>query len=194
VSWSGIWAGTLTALAVLVIVGLIAVSVGAHLVGPSHHITTWGELGILALVFSICGGFFSFVAGGWVAARVAGIRRAENAMLHGALAWLVAVPLLLVLTGFGAGSVLGSWYGSLGGTPSWVQAPLPKAEATPDEETVKQEAQATRNGALAALTALLLGLTGSVIGGWLGSGEPMHLLHYHDNHAANRHKHHAVTV
>jgi hypothetical protein len=44
------------------------------------------------------------------------------------------------------------------------------------------------------LTALLLGLTGSVIGGWLGSGEPMHLAHYHDNHAANRHRQHAVTV
>ena len=66
------------------------------------------------------------MAGGWVAARVAGIRRAEPAMLHGAIAWLVAVPLLLIAAGLGSGNVLGSWYGGLGGTPSWVQAP--KAE------------------------------------------------------------------
>jgi len=33
----------------------------------------------------------------------------------------------------------------------------------------------TRNTALTAVTALLLGLVGSVVGGWLASGEPMTL-------------------
>ena len=32
--------------------------------------------------------------------------------------------------------------------------------------------------ALGALTALLLGLVGSVIGGWMASGEPMTFTHY----------------
>src|SRR5437660_552059 len=115
VSWSAVWVGTLTALAALVIIGLIAVAVGAHLVGPSSRILSWREFGILALAFSVGGAFFSFVAGGWVAARVAGIYRAEPAMLHGAVAWLVAVPLLLVLAGLGGSSVFGTWYGGLAG-------------------------------------------------------------------------------
>ena len=34
---------------------------------------------------------------------------------------------------------------------------------------------ASRNSALGALTALLIGLIGSVIGGWMASGEPMSL-------------------
>lgn len=34
-------------------------------------------------------------------------------------------------------------------------------------------ALAARNSALGAITALLLGLIGSVIGGWLGSRKPM---------------------
>jgi hypothetical protein len=198
VSWSGVWAGTLTALAVLVIVGLTAIAVGAHLIGPSSRILSWHELGLMALIFSVCGGFFSFVAGGWVAARVAGLRRAEPAMLHGALAWLVAVPLLLVLTGVGAGSIFGSWYSGLAGTPSWVQAPVPKVAANTDDEAVKKEAddaaRATRNAALGALTALLLGLMGSVVGGWMGSGEPMHFSHYFDSDAPTREKQEAVTV
>jgi len=36
-------------------------------------------------------------------------------------------------------------------------------------------ALAARNAALGALTALLLGLVGSVVGGWMGSGERMTL-------------------
>jgi anti-sigma factor RsiW len=36
----------------------------------------------------------------------------------------------------------------------------------------------TRNSALVAVTALLLGLLGSVIGGWMASGEPMNFVHY----------------
>jgi ABC-type sulfate transport system permease component len=39
-------------------------------------------------------------------------------------------------------------------------------------------AAAMRNTALAALTALLLGLVGAVIGAWMGSGEPMTFTHY----------------
>jgi hypothetical protein len=183
VSWSGVWVGALTALAGLVIVGLIAVAVGAHLVGPSTRILSWSEFGMLAVAFSVGGAFFSFVAAGWVAARVAGIRRAEPAMLHGSIAWLVAIPLLLAVTALGGRSVLGPWYGGLAGTPEWVKAPAPKAAAVPDDETAKKEAEdaarATRNPALGALTALLLGLVGSVIGGWMASGEPMHFAHYY---------------
>ena len=35
-----------------------------------------------------------------------------------------------------------------------------------------------RNTAVATVVALLIGLIGSVIGGWMGSGEPMTLTYY----------------
>jgi uncharacterized membrane protein YeaQ/YmgE (transglycosylase-associated protein family) len=35
-----------------------------------------------------------------------------------------------------------------------------------------------RNGALGAVAALLLGLVGSVVGGWIASGEPMTITYY----------------
>ena len=47
-------------------------------------------------------------------------------MLHGAIVWLVGVPLLLMLAALGAGSFFGGWYSGLAGTPAWgAQAAAP---------------------------------------------------------------------
>ncbi|HXS25545.1 MAG TPA: hypothetical protein VN719_15020, partial [Gemmatimonadales bacterium] len=71
--------------------------------------------------------------------------------------------------GLGAAGHLGGWYAGLSGTPSWVAA-----APTPDPDL----AVATRNNAVATTIALLLGLIGSVIGGWMASGEPMTFTHH----------------
>jgi hypothetical protein len=120
---------------------------------------------ITSLIFSVGGAFFAFVLGGWVAARIAGFRRAEPAMLHGSLTWLLNIPMMLALGAFGAARFFGGWYGG------FVLAPSP---ATVDAAT----AAAMRNSALGVLLALLIGLIGSVIGGWMASGEPMSLTYY----------------
>jgi hypothetical protein len=165
VYWSAIWAGALSALALALIFGLIGTALGAHQVGKKvvnlHDITFWG------LVFSVAGAFFSFVVGGWVASSIAGLRRAEDAALHGALSWLVALPMLLVLGALGAASFFGGWYGGLAGTPVWASA----SNVTADPNA----AMVARNSAIGAVTALLIGLVGSCIGGWWASGEPMSL-------------------
>lgn len=166
VAWSAIWVGALTALAVGLIIGLLGFAVGAHEV--SRYVD-WKKVRLLTLVFDVGGAFFAFVAGGWAAARVAGIRRSEPAMLHGSIVWLLALPLLLTFAALGATGHFGGWYAGLSGVPSWVAAPV---SADPDV------AIATRNNALATVVALLLGLVGSVIGGWMASGEPMTFTHY----------------
>ena len=87
-------------------------------------------------------------------------------MLHGAITWLLSVPILLVLIALGARSFFGGWYGGLAGTPVW---------AAPGTAVA---AEATREAAGGAATALLLGLVGAVLGGWMGSGEPMTFTHH----------------
>jgi len=164
VHWSAVWVGALAALALGLIFGLVGIAVGAHQTGVNARITKWGDVGLAALVFSVAGAFFSFVVGGWVAGKIAGVRRAETASLHGSIVWIVSVPLVLLLAALGASSYFGGWYGGLAGTPSWVTA-SPAGDPN--------AALAVRNGALGALTVLLLGLMGSVLGGWLASGEPM---------------------
>ena len=165
VAWSAIWVGALTALAVGLIIGLLGFALGANEVART---VDWTKLRLISAIFAVGGAFFAFVAGGWTAARIAGIRRSEPAMLHGAIVWLVTLPLLLGLAALGIAGHWGGWYGGLGSI-----TPL-SLGAAPDPDL----AEATRNNALATAVALLLGLVGSVVGGWMGSGEPMTFTHY----------------
>ena len=167
VNWSAIWIGALAALAVSLIFGLIGIAVGAS---EKIHIVSWHKVQVTALVLSVCGAFFAFAAGGWTAGKILGGRHAESAMLHGAIAWLVTVPMFLILASLGAAGYFGVWYNGLAGTPVWVS---PVVIADPQAAAVL-----ARNAALAALTSLLLGLVGSVIGGWMASGEPMTFTYY----------------
>ncbi|HEV8439003.1 MAG TPA: hypothetical protein VGT40_12980 [Methylomirabilota bacterium] len=166
VSWSAIWVGALAALAVALIFGLLGISLGAYRLGSA---ASWHELQLPALIFSVCGAFFSFVVGGWAAGKILGARRAEASILHAAIAWLVAVPLLVMLCSLGAAGFFGSWYAGLAGTPVWATA---NAAADP------RAAEVARHAALGALSALLVGLVGAIIGGWMASGEPMTLTYY----------------
>ncbi len=166
VNWSAIWVGALAALSVALIFGLIGLAIGAH---QEARIVSWHKVHMWSLILSVCGAFFAFVVGGWTAGKILGARHAESAMLHGAIAWLVTVPILLVLAALGAASYFGVWYGGLAGTPAW---------APPIVAVDPQAAIIARNGALGALTALLVGLVGSVVGGWIASGEPMTFTYY----------------
>jgi hypothetical protein len=165
--WSAVWVGALSALAVGLVIGLIGYAIGAHqLTAP--RTMTFRNVSLLTTIFSVAGAFFAFVVGGWVAARSIGAHRAEPAILHGVVAWLVTIPMMMLLAALGAIGVWGSWYGGLVASPAWVATPPVTLEL----------AAAVRNGALATVAALLLGLTGSVIGGWMASGEPMSLGYY----------------
>ncbi|HEU4367265.1 MAG TPA: hypothetical protein VFV05_03440 [Methylomirabilota bacterium] len=165
--WSAVWVGALSALALGLIIGLIGYAIGAHqLTAP--RTTTFRSVRLLTTVFNVSGAFFAFVVGGWVAARIAGLRRAEPAMLHGVIAWLATIPIMLVLATFGATAMYGGWYGGIVAGPAWVAVP----PMTPEL------AAAVRNGAVAAVVALLLGLVGGALGGWMASGEPMRMSYY----------------
>jgi hypothetical protein len=186
VSWSAIWVGALATIALALLFGLVGIALGLHLLGPSGRIVDWHKFGIGALIFSVCGAFFSGVVGGWVAGKVAGILRSEPAMLHGAIVWLVTVPLLLALAALGAGSYFGGWYGGLAGQAVWATPPSvpgPALEPAARAAAEQEAARVARNSALGAVTALLLGLVGSVLGGWMASGEPMTFTYYRTRQA-----------
>ncbi len=196
VRWSAVWVGALAALVAVLLFGLIGVALGAHLVGPEGRVVDLKKVGLLTLAFSVFSAFLSFVIGGWSAAKVAGILRSEPAMLHGAIVWLVAVPLLVASVGLGASNYLGGWYGGLGApaSASFTRPEALGAGATEAERSQFRTEQAeydrkvkqwqedtpkvTRNSALGAITALILGLVGSVVGGWMASGEPMTLTYH----------------
>lgn len=152
VSWSGIWLGAFSAVVAVVLFGFIGIAVGAQLTGE----LTFRGSGLVALAWAVFAAFLAFVIGGWTASAVAGATSAEAGALHGAGAFLAGMIILLALGALGA-AYLGGWYG--GFVPA-------AAGATPGAEAV-------RNSAVAAGSAILLGLVGSVIGGWIASGEGM---------------------
>jgi hypothetical protein len=75
-SWSAVWVGTLSAVALALVFGLVAIAVGAHRVGQPFG--TWREVSFLGLAFSVFGSFLAFalshtiVRGGTVPRREAG--------------------------------------------------------------------------------------------------------------------------
>ena len=162
VNWSAVWVGALAMLTVGLIFGLMGIALGAY---QEARIVSWHKFQMWALTLSVCGAFFSSVVGGWTAGKILGDRLAERTMLHAAIAWVLTVPMLLVLASLGAAGYFGVWYHGLAGTPVWV---APTVIADPQAAAIM-----ARKGALGALTALLLGLVGSVVGGWMASGEPM---------------------
>ena len=163
--WGPVWVGALGALVAAMLGGLFGVAFRAYDVAGAAHVGP-AALGVPELIASVCSAFFAFVIGGYVASSIAGVRRAEPAMLQGAIVWLVAVPLIFLFVTLGARNYFGAWYGGLVGTPAWAAPGAPIA------------AKAAREAAGGAATALLIGLVGSVVGGWMGSGEPMTFTHY----------------
>jgi hypothetical protein len=167
VDWSAVWVGALSAVVVSLIIALIGMAIGMHSTAATR-IVRWKEFGFGSLILSVFGAFLAFSVGGWVAGRISGYRWSEPAILHGAIAWLVGVTLIVTLGTLGT-TAFGPWYRGLGGfrVPG-VTAPVEDPDA----------ARAARNAALGGVAAILLGLAGATIGGWMASGEPMTLTHH----------------
>lgn len=165
-SWSAAFAGALSTLASITILGLFGTAAGVGSLSEIKDFSTWHEVSLVTLAAVVAGAFFSNVVGGWVAGKIIGTRFSEPSMLHGAIAWLVSVPMLIVLLALGAGKTFGGWYGGIMGSMGTTGA------------TMMQSPLAVRHTATAAATSLLVGLIGSVIGGWMASGEPMSFTHH----------------
>lgn len=197
VYWSAVWVGALASVVGIVLCGLMGIAFGAHSVGVEHRIVNLHDVSLWSILFGVLSAFFAGILGGWITGEIAGIRRAETGMYHGAIAWMVATPLVILLAALGAGAYLGGWNAGLGGHPSWAkqaeapfvrpELPLPNATAEEREMYLLQEKEyreqvkqwhketplATRNAAIMGASSLLIGLIGSVVGGWLASGEPI---------------------
>lgn len=164
-TWSGIWVGALSAVVAAVLFGFIGTAIGAHAAGAEGRVTSWNGIGFAALAFAVFSSFLAFVLGGYIAVRIAGVRVPETAALYGAITFVLATVILLALASQAA-QYLNGWYSGL--------APAPIAQpAAPGQPVDPNIAKAARNSAVAAATAMLIALMGGVIGGWMGSGEPM---------------------
>jgi hypothetical protein len=164
VYWTPVIVGALAAVVAVVLFGVIGTAVGSWKAGNEGRVTDFSGIGRVAVAYAVFASFFAFVIGGWVTARIAGIRRAEPAILHAAIAFLVATVVLVAIASFG-GAIFNGWYVGL--------APSPAVPTPTGQSVDPNAARAAAASATAAAVAILLGLAGSVVGGWMGSGERM---------------------
>lgn len=111
ISWGAVFAGTIVAIMVSLILGLLGVAIGLATVNPMTEQNPGEGLATGAMIWWAATTLIAFYIGGCVAGRLAGVGRRPDAMLHGVVTWgLATLFTLFVLT-----SALG---GLLGGTTS----------------------------------------------------------------------------
>ena len=108
VSWGAIFAGTVVAMALMVFFTTLGLGIGAATVDPLYDENPVGGLGIGSAIYIIITQLISLAAGGYIAARLAGIPRTPSALMHGAAVWGVSTLFLAYVAMTGAGAAFGA--------------------------------------------------------------------------------------
>ncbi|MFA7097262.1 MAG: hypothetical protein WC383_12395 [Gammaproteobacteria bacterium] len=113
IRWSAIIAGSVAGLASYLLLALFGIAVGLTAIEPQAAEPV-GNVPILAGVWSGLSLLIASFIGGYVAARMSGLERRSDGLLHGFVAWATIMLLLTWLTTTAIGNVLGSTFNLLG--------------------------------------------------------------------------------
>lgn len=148
-SWGAVFAGVVIAVAVQLVLGILGAGIGLTMVDPVEG-TTPGAAG-----FSIGAGIYWLVttvialgAGGYAAARVAGVQERFDGLVHGLVVWGVTLILTLYLLTSAVGGIIGGAFRTVGavvgtaGATVGAAAPAAASVAGVDTRDVRSEAAA----------------------------------------------------
>ena len=116
ISWGAVLAGVIIVLIVQFLLSLLGVGIGASTIDPSQRGGTpeASSFGIGAGIWWIICSLISVFAGAWVAGRLAGMPDRTDGMLHGLVAWGLAMMLLIYLLTTAVSSLVGGAFGVVG--------------------------------------------------------------------------------
>lgn len=181
VRWGPIVAGLVTALTTLLLLSLVGLAVGLTAIDAERAARDGGiplSAGTGTALWGAITALLAFGLGGFVAGRTGAIFDRGWGALNGALVFLVAVPLIIMLAGSGIGGVLGSlgnYASGLNISPQQIQQAAGQVQnqaqgqaqqVTPQQ--IGQAAENARNGAWGVVIGLILGLVASTLGGMFG--------------------------
>ena len=148
-SWGAIFAGVVIAIAVQLVLGILGTGIGLTMVDPVEGTTPNATgFGIGAGVYWLITTVLALGAGGYCAARVAGVHERFDALVHGLVVWGVTLILTLYLLTSAVGGIIGGAFRTVGAVAgaagSSVSAAAPKVAsiAQIDEGDVREEAAA----------------------------------------------------
>ncbi len=147
ISWGAIFAGVVLAVAVQLVLGILGTGIGLTLVDPVEGSTPGAAgFGIGAGIYWLITTVLALGAGGYAAARVAGVAERFDALVHGLVVWGVTLILTLYLLTSAVGGIIGGAFRTVGavagaaGSSVGAAAPKVASIAGIDERDVRSEA------------------------------------------------------
>ncbi len=149
ISWGAIFAGVVLAIAIQLVLGILGTGIGMSLVNPVEGTTPGATgFGIGAGLYWIVTTVIALGAGGYAAARVAGVHDRFDGLVHGLVVWGVTLILTLYLLTSAVGGIIGGAFRTVGAVAgaagSGIGAAAPKVAdvAGIDTSDVRNEAAA----------------------------------------------------
>ncbi|GGL60269.1 hypothetical protein [Wenxinia marina] len=143
VSWGAIFAGTVVALALMILFATLGLAIGAAAVDPLYEQNPLEGLGTGSGIWIIVSQIVALVVGGYAAARLAGVPRTVASLLHGAAVWALTTLLLAWAAVAGGGAMFGAASTMIGntarGAANAVEALAPDDVSFPDVSEVASQ-------------------------------------------------------
>jgi hypothetical protein len=117
VSWSAIFAGAFVVIAIELLLGMLGVAVGLGVV-RSGGAPSASNLSLAAGLWWVVSTIIAFIFGSYVAARLAGVARRYDGVLHGLVIWGVAVLVTFYLLTSAFGTAVSGAFSIVGSTIS----------------------------------------------------------------------------
>ncbi|MDI1295233.1 MAG: hypothetical protein PSY12_05020 [bacterium] len=148
-SWGAIFGGVVIAVAVQLVLGILGTGIGLTMVDPVEGTTPGATgFGIGAGIYWLITTIIALGAGGYAAARIAGVHERFDALVHGLVVWGVTLILTLYLLTSAVGGIIGGAFRTVGAVAnaagSTVSGAAPKVASIAgiDETDVRSEAAA----------------------------------------------------
>jgi hypothetical protein len=107
ISWGAVFAGLIVAIMCSLILALLGMAIGLGAVNPAEEANPFSGIGAGAAIWWVASSLISLFAGGWVAARMAGMPRGFDGAVHGVLTWGLVTLLTFYLLGTTVGKLVG---------------------------------------------------------------------------------------
>lgn len=114
ISWGAIFAGAFIALVVQLALGLLGLAIGLGAIDPATEANPLSGIGVGSGIWLAISTIIALFAGGYVAARMAGLPRRPDGILHGLVAWSLVTFLSFYLMTSAVGRVISGAAGVVG--------------------------------------------------------------------------------
>lgn len=114
ISWGAVLAGAVLALVIQMALSLLGLGIGLGTIDPLEEQNPMSGIGIGAAIWWVVTMLVSLYIGGSVAARLAGMPRRTDGLLHGLLTWSVVTLLTFYMLSTAVGRIIGGVTGIAG--------------------------------------------------------------------------------